>query len=70
MKRKKIRKAYDQALLDATFSIEYDWKKYGQLMEHSIEPIGETTFKYKLEEAKYMFLIKEAKLRKISLLRY
>lgn len=70
MNRKKRQREGDQALLDAIFTIEYEWKKLRQIMDNSIEPVEETKQKLLLAEAKYMFLLKEAKHRKISLLRY
>ena len=70
MNRKKQKKEADQALLDAIFRVEAEWKKMLQLVEHSVEPLYETRDRLQLSEAKYMFLLKEAKERNISLLRY
>lgn len=70
MSRKKWQKEADQALLEAIFKVEAEWKYLQQLVEKSVEPAFETGDKLKLAEAKYMFLLKEAKHRNISLLRY
>lgn len=70
MKRKRRKRETDQALLDAIFHVEAEWKKLQDILEHSIEPMEETTQQLQLAESVYMFLLREAKHRKISLLRY
>lgn len=70
MRRKRMRKNMDRQLLDAIFSVEADWKKLRQIVDHSIDPLDGTRNKLKLRESSYMFLLKEAKHRKISALRY
>lgn len=70
MKRKKKQKAVDRELLDAIFKIEAEWKQLRHIVDNGIEPSIDTTQKLSLVEARYMFLIKEAKRRKVSLLRY
>lgn len=70
MRRKKRQSMMDRELLDAIFQIEAEWKKLRYIVDNSIEPHSATEQKLLLEEAKYMFLLREAKIRKISLLRY
>ncbi|HLR23898.1 MAG TPA: YaaL family protein [Pseudogracilibacillus sp.] len=70
MGRKKRQKEADEALLDAIFHVETEWKHLQHLVENSVEPMYETRDRMNLAEAKYMFLLKEAKHRDISLLRY
>ncbi len=70
MRRRKRQIETDQSLLDAIFQIEAEWKKLRHIVDNSIDPTITTEQKLKLVEAKYMFLLREAKVRKISLLRY
>lgn len=70
MKRKRRQKEIDRELLDAIFSIESEWKQLRHIVDNGIDPVLETKQKLLLVEAKYMFLIREAKRRKVSLLRY
>lgn len=60
----------DQALLDALFQVEADWKKLREIVDNSIDPFIESEQRLQLVEAKYMFLLREAKHRRISLIRY
>ena len=70
MRRKKYTKLVDQSLLDAIFVAEKEWKHLRRIVENSMDPMLESEQHLKLAEAKYMFLIKEAKIRKISVLQY
>jgi len=70
MNRKKLHRKSDQSLLDALFEVEAEWKKLRHIMDNSIDPLMETEQKLKLVEAKYMFLLREAKYRNVSMLRY
>lgn len=68
--RRKIQKQVDQELLDVIFSAEKEWKQLRKIVDNSVDPLDESRNMLKLTEAKYMFLLKEAKHRKISVLRY
>lgn len=68
--RGKRQKETDQALLNALFRVEADWKKLREIVDYSIDPFIEAEQRLQLAEAKYMFLLREAKHRKISLIRY
>lgn len=70
MRRKKVQKTVDRQLLDAIIEIEADWKQLRHIVDNGIDPMISTRHKLSLVEARYMFLIKEAKRRKISLLPY
>lgn len=60
----------DRELLDTIFEVEAEWKKLRHIVDNSVEPMDESGKKLQLSEAKFMFLLKEAKHRKISVLRY
>jgi len=70
MRRKRKQREIDRELLDVIFTAEAEWKKLRHIIDNSIEPMEESQQKLQLAEAKYMFLLREAKHRKISLLRY
>lgn len=70
MKRSKRQRIVDKDLLNAIFVVESEWRKLRDIVDRSIDPLDESRQKLKLSEALYMFLLKEAKHRKISALRY
>lgn len=69
-KRKKLRTNTNRQLLDTFFEAEYEWKNMRSILENSIEPKEESHYLLQLLEARYIFLLKEAKERNISALRY
>lgn len=69
-KRKKFRRDKNKALLDAFFETEYEWKNLQAIVESSIEPKIESFYLLELLEARYIFLLKEAKERNLNALRY
>lgn len=69
MRKKKMRRVVDHELLDVTFAVEEDWRKMRYIADRMVEPTVEARQQLKLVEAKYMFLLKEIKNRKISALR-
>lgn len=70
MKRSKKQRIVDKELLNVIFSVESEWRKLRNIVDLSVDPLDESRQKLKLAEATYMFLLKEAKHRKISALRY
>ncbi|HZW67317.1 MAG TPA: YaaL family protein [Pseudogracilibacillus sp.] len=69
MRRRRQRQLVDKNLLNAIFYKEYKWRKLRDIVDRSVDPLDEARHKLKLAEATYMFLLKEAKHRKISALR-
>lgn len=70
MRRKKHRKIANKELLDAIFESKKEWEYLQRLANNSFDVVYERELHIKLAEAKYMFLLKEAKRRNISVLRY
>ncbi|ALX49466.1 YaaL family protein [Lentibacillus amyloliquefaciens] len=70
MGRKKRKREVDKQLLDSLFAIEYEWKQIQSIVDKSIEPTEDGFYKENLARAKYLYLLREAKLRKISAIRY
>jgi len=70
VRRKKYRKLANEELLQAIFAAEKEWKYLRQIVDNSVEVMYETELHIKLAEAKYMMLLKEAKIRNITVLRY
>ncbi|MFZ3578522.1 YaaL family protein [Virgibacillus sp. DJP39] len=68
---KKYKKKYvDEELLDTIFVLEKEWKSIESIVEQSIEPTETAIFREKFSQAKYLFLLREARHRKISAIRY
>ncbi|MFD1362611.1 YaaL family protein [Lentibacillus salinarum] len=70
MGRKKRKREVDEQLLDALFAIEREWKQIRTIVDKSIEPTGDGFYQQNLAQAKYLFLLREARRRKISAIRY
>jgi Protein of unknown function (DUF2508) len=62
-----LKKQFDQRLIEELEVTREEWMKQKQLIEKSIEPSQEVLIDVKIAEAKYFFLIREAKLRRLSL---
>lgn len=69
-RKQKQKREVDELLLDAIFSVEKEWKQIKSLIDRSIEPTFEGNSTEKLARSKYLFLLKEAKHRNISAIRY
>lgn len=70
MRRKKIKREIDKQLLDAIFYYEKEWKALRQIVDLSIDASIDSEQQMLMAQAKYMLLLREAKIRKISFLRY
>ncbi|BAC11988.1 YaaL family protein [Oceanobacillus iheyensis] len=67
---KKLRKRdVDEELLNSLYHVEQEWKQLQQIVKQSIEPTQSGHHVEKLAKAKYMFLIREARIRKVSAVR-
>ncbi|CAI9395267.1 MULTISPECIES: YaaL family protein [Bacillaceae] len=65
----KLRKDFDEKLLVQFNHLKKEWLNDKSLLDKSFDPSDEVISAAKLSEAKYFFLFKEAKQRKINLLK-
>ncbi|PWA12097.1 DUF2508 domain-containing protein [Pueribacillus theae] len=65
--KKKLRKTYDEHLIETLERVKEEWFTKRELVQKSVEPPYELLYELKLAESKYLFLLKEAKIRKISM---
>ena len=70
MRRKKRKRQVDEQLLEAIFTVEQEWKRVQSIVEQSIEPTVEGQNRVAIAQAKYVFLLREAKRRQINALSY
>lgn len=63
----KLRKEFDEKLLIQFSNMKKDWLNDKSLLDKSFDPSDEVICTARLTEAKYFFLFKEAKERKITL---
>lgn len=70
MRRKYRKREVDQQLLETIFTLERKWKRIQSIVEKSIEPRPGNLHKESLARAKYLFLLREARHRKVSAIRY
>lgn len=70
MRRKKRKKIIDKQLLDTIFTMKQEWQQIQLIVQESIEPTEKMLYKQSLAQAKYLFLLREARYRKISAIRF
>lgn len=70
MRRKSRKKEIDEQLLDAIVVMKQEWQDIQSIVEKSIEPTDEVIYKQLLAQAKYLFLLREARKRKLSAIRF
>jgi hypothetical protein len=65
-RKNRLRNEYNEKLLNCLNEYKGDWQRQKVLLERSFDPSEEVICETKLAEAKYFFLLKEAKYRKIT----
>ncbi|WP_042220819.1 YaaL family protein [Oceanobacillus manasiensis] len=68
---KKIKKSdMDEQLLNSIFRLESEWKQISSLLEQSIDRPAHAVNIEALAQANYLFLLREARHRKVSAMSY
>ncbi|MED3553767.1 YaaL family protein [Cytobacillus praedii] len=62
-----LRKEFDSQLLEKVNELKNSWNGQRQLLEKSFDPSAEAISQAKIAEAKYFFLFKEVRKRKITI---
>ncbi|KFZ42199.1 DUF2508 domain-containing protein [Anoxybacillus flavithermus] len=62
-----LRKQFNDQFIERLQSYRDDWMEKKQLIEKSVEPSEKVIFDLKIAEAKYLFLLREAKKRKVKI---
>jgi hypothetical protein len=62
-----LKKQFNHKLIQELEAMRNEWMEQKNLVEKSVEPSEEVLIDLKITEAKYFFLIREAKRRRISL---
>ena len=65
----RLRKEYDEKLLAQLNRYKIHWQQEKQLLEKSFDPSEEVICQTKIAEAKYIFLLREAKQRNVTILK-
>lgn len=66
-KKGKLRKEYDDKLITVLEKVKNEWLRQKRMVEQSVEPSQDVLCSLKLAEAKYFFLLKEAKRRPVKM---
>jgi len=61
-----LRREYDEKLVQLLEQQKNEWKRQEKMMERSLEPSEDVICHLKITEAKYLYLLKEAKHRKVQ----
>ncbi|MGG1678728.1 YaaL family protein [Neobacillus sp. NRS-1170] len=64
-----LRKEYDEKLLIQLNKFKEHWQQEKLLLEKCFDPSDEVICQTKIAEAKYIFLLREAKERNVTLMR-
>ncbi|GCD84627.1 YaaL family protein [Parageobacillus thermoglucosidasius] len=62
-----LKKQFDLKLIEQLQAVRDEWYGQKQLIEKSVEPSEEVLMTLHVAEAKYFFLMREAKYRRVSL---
>lgn len=65
----RLRKEYDEKLLAQLNRYKINWQQEKLLLEKSFDPSEEVICQTKIAEAKYIFLLREAKQRNVKILK-
>lgn len=65
-RKKAIRKAENERLAQIIHAVKQELDRYEYIVANSVEPSQEIQADLKKKRAKYMFLLKEARYRKIN----
>jgi hypothetical protein len=63
----KLRKTFNKQLLISLERNKSEWMKQKEIVNRCVEPSEEILYHLKIAEAKFFYLIREAKNRKVSL---
>jgi hypothetical protein len=63
----KLRREFNEKLLGTLEINKNEWMRQKEVVNKCVEPSEEVLSSLKIAEAKYFFLIREAKIRKVSL---
>ncbi|MED2753577.1 YaaL family protein [Bacillus thuringiensis] len=66
-KKGKLRKEYDDKLIVLLKKVKNEWLRQKRMVEQSVEPSQDVICSLKIAEAKYFFLLKEAKRRPVKM---
>lgn len=61
MKKGRVRRRVNQSLLETTERLREDWLRQKRAVENSIDPDETVLYELRLAEARYLFLLKEAR---------
>ncbi|WP_078414977.1 YaaL family protein [Priestia abyssalis] len=62
-----LKKEFDEKLLTTFVNVKSDWLKQTDLIEKSVDPSDEVLLSVKVARVKYLYLLREAKKRNISI---
>jgi len=70
MAKKIKKKDVDEQLLHALYASGEEWKQISSIVERSIEPSMDGQFREAVAQAKYLYLLREARRRNLNALNY
>ncbi|WP_017756823.1 YaaL family protein [Calidifontibacillus oryziterrae] len=65
-KKGRLKKVTDRKLWDSLTQLKEEWMNNKTIIEKSVEPSDELLLHLKVSEVKYFYLLKEAKIRKLT----
>ncbi|WP_416829682.1 YaaL family protein [Ectobacillus polymachus] len=69
-KKGNLRREYDQKLLALLEELKIDWARQKHILDQSVETSEDVMYYVHLSEAKYFYMLKQAKNRKLNMMMY
>ncbi|WP_028401892.1 YaaL family protein [Ectobacillus panaciterrae] len=64
-----LRREYDEKLVGLLEELKQDWLRQKRIVEQSLEPSEEVLCHLQIAEAKYFYTLKEAKKRRVTMMK-
>lgn len=65
-----LRNEYDQKLMILLGNLKEDWLRQKRILDQSVEPSEDLLYYVHLSEAKYFYMLKQAKYRKLKMMNF
>lgn len=69
-KRMRMEREINENLLQTIYTLQSEWHKIQSFLKNSIEPSDQSVNERQLAQARYMFLLQEARYRNLSAIKY
>jgi hypothetical protein len=65
-----LRREYDEKLVNLLEELKQEWLRQKRIVEQSLEPSEEVLCHLQIAEAKYFYMLREAKKRQVNMVKW